>query len=250
MNLTSRLWVTAQQTFASTAYTSSTSPSDPPYVLGQAAYGRDGTVFHYCQAGASALVAGNVIQSPAQIANHLNMAPSATVAVGATTMTLTPGATGGAANLYQDGTLIVSTTPGLGQTFRVRSHAAITASTAFDIFLYSDDAVAVQLTTTSRLDLQQNVYKGVIQAPVTTLTGAIVGVAPYAIAATEYGWLQTWGPCGVLIDGTPAVGMAVSSPAAVAGGAAINSSTLTMLGDMLVTGVDTKVKAVCLKIAA
>jgi hypothetical protein len=239
MNLNSAVQVSGQHTQSSS--------TTPKHALGTRGVTRDGRVFRYCKAGAL-LVAGNVIQSPAQIANHLNTAVLA-AAVGDKALLITPGATAGAANLYAEGVAIVSTTPGLGQTLGIRSHAAITASTEFTLNLYDDDPVVVALTTSSKVDLQQNPYSAVIQAPVTTLTGAIVGVAGFAIPSGEYGWLQTWGMCGVLIDGTPGVGMAVSSPAAVAGGAAINSSTLTMIGDMLVTGVDTKVKAVFLKIA-
>ncbi len=209
----------------------------------------DGRVFRYIKAGASDLVAGNVIQSPAEVANHLNTSVAA-AAIGATALTITPGATAGAENLYAEGLAIISTTPGLGQSLRVSGHLAITASTAFVLNLDPSDALAVALTTSSKVDLQINPYKNVIQAPVTTLTGAIVGVAIAAVTAAYYGWVQTWGPCGVLIDGTPAVGMAVSSPASAAGAAAINSSTLTMIGDMLCTGVSGKVKPVFLKIAA
>lgn len=217
--------------------------------LGTRAMTRDGRVFRYCRAGAVDLVAGNVLQGPADIPLHGNCAVKDTP-VGSTSILVTPGAIGGAANLYEDGIAIVSTAPNLGQVMSIRSHGPITSATEFALNLSSDDPVAVALTTASKVDLVANPYAGVIQSPVTTLTGVVVGVAPVIIPANQYGWVQTWGPCGVLIDGTPAVGMAVSAPAAVAGGAAINSSTLAMIGWMMTTGVAGKAKAVYLTIAA
>jgi len=240
MNLTGRLQVTNGQVLNDS--------TTQMYALGTAAQDRFGRVYRYVQAGASALVVGNVIQSAAQVANHLNCGVAAT-AIGATAVTVTPGATAGAANLYAEGIAVISTTPGLGYSYGISGHAAITASTAFTLNLVAEDGVQVALTTSSKLDLQINPYKNVIQAPVTTLTGAVVGVAVYPIAAASYGWIQTWGMGGVLIDGTPAVGQSVSSPAAVAGGAAINSGTLQIIGSMLCTGVDTKVKPVFITIA-
>lgn len=221
--------------------------SDQKHALGARGYTSDGRRFRYVQAGAADLVAGNVIQAPAQITNHQDMTPAA-AAIGATSITVTPGATAGAANLYAGGLAIISTTPGLGQTALVSGHSAISASTAFTFTIDPADALNVALTTSSRVDLQVNPYKNVIQAPITTLTGAVVGVATYAIPATYYGWIQTWGPAGVLIYGTPAVGVSVSVPSGAAGAAAVNSGTLEIIGTMMVTGVDGKVKAVFLTI--
>ena len=72
----------------------------------------------------------------------------------------------------------------------------------------------------------------------------MIGVAVYAIPATYFGWVLTWGAGGVLIAGTPAVGQSVSAPSTAAGAAAINSGTLQIVGTMLATGVDGKVKSV------
>jgi hypothetical protein len=215
--------------------------------LGTLAFTKDGRGFRYCRAGAAALVAGNCIQAPAQIANHLAMTPTA-AAIGATQITMTPGATGAAISFYNEGWMIVSTTPALGDTRGIAVSPAITASVAFTITLYTEDQLQTALTSSSRLDLQCNAYRDVIQCPITTATSACVGVAPYAIGTTNYGWLQVFGPCGVLITGTPAVGQAVSPIGAVAGAAAINSTTLGIIGTMMTTGVDTKCNAVFLDI--
>lgn len=239
-NLTSNVILTPQQVFSES--------STQLLPLGTRGVTRDGRVFRYAVAGGSALVVGNVLQSAAQVANHLNCTVAA-AAIGDTTITVTPGATAGAANLYAEGIGIISTTPGLGYSYSISGHAAISASTAFTLNLMKDDPIQVALTSSSKLDLCPNPYKNVIQAPVTTLTGAVVGVAVYPITAAYYGWIQTWGMGGVLIDQTPGVGQSLSAPSAAAGAATINSSTLTIVGDSMVTGVDAKVKAVFIKIA-
>src|SRR5579872_7410186 len=114
--------------------------------LGTVARKNDGRVFRYSQAGGADLVAGSLYQSAAPIANHLaQTAP--VVAVGATSFSFTPGATGGAANLYAEGYLQVDTTPGNGYTYGISGHAAITSSTAFTLNLV--DPIQVALTASS-----------------------------------------------------------------------------------------------------
>lgn len=224
--------------------------TDQRHPLGYRQQTRDGRVFRYAQAGASDLVAGNVIQSAAPIANHLATTATAT-AIGATNLTFTPAGTGGAANLYAEGYLSVDTTPGNGYTYFVAGHPAITASTAFTLYL--SDAIQVALTTSSRLGLVHNMYKSVIVAA-TTVTAAVAGVAPAPIVAANYGWLQTWGPASVLINGTPGVGIGVVNGATTAGSvdvAAVAAEiNVRILGHMMQVGVSTKNNMVRLAIAA
>lgn len=209
----------------------------------------DGRVFRYALAGASDLVAGNVLQGPAIIALHLANTPPA-VAIGATSFTYTPGSTAGGANIYAGGWLQVDTTPGNGYTYEVSGHAAITSATAFTLNL--KDAIQVALTTSSRVGLIANPYRGVIQFPVTTATGIVAGVATYIITAAQYGWIQTWGMCSVLISGTPALGAGVMTPSATAGTAIVLTTTNLVVaqtvGYMAQVGVDGKNNFVDLRI--
>lgn len=213
---------------------------------------RDGRVFRYVKAGASALVVGNVIQAPAQITTHDQLTPAA-AAIGATTITPTLDATNAVVeNQYAEGWAVIDTTPGEGYAYPIASHPAAAASAAVALKLPADAKVQVALTTSSRVTLTPNPYKGVIQCPVTTLTGAIVGVAVAPIAASNYGWVQIEGACGVLIAGTPAVGAAVGVPATAAGAVVIDgaaTSGLFVVGRMMVTGVDGKILPVLLSIS-
>jgi hypothetical protein len=208
--------------------------------LGTRGYTKDGRKFRYAQAGAVDLVAGNLIQGAAPLANHLANTPPA-VAAGATSFTYTPGATAGAANLYAEGYLQVDTTPGNGYTYQVSGHGAITASTAFTLNLV--DPIQVALTTSSRVGLIPNPYKNVIQCP-TTITAKVVGVAPCVITATQYGWLQTFGCASVLVNGTPAITAPVINGATTAGSVdvwtAAAQPTANLVGHMMQVGVSGK----------
>jgi hypothetical protein len=208
--------------------------------LGTRARTRDGRHFRYAQIGGTDTVAGSLYQSAAPIANHLANTPPA-VAIGAKSFSYTPGATAGAANLYAEGFLQVDTTPGNGYTYQVAGHAAITASTAFDLFLV--DAIQVALTTSSRVGLVHNPWKNVIVAP-TTLTANVAGVAPCVVTTVQFGWLQTRGVCSALINGTPAVTAPVINSATTAGAldvwTAAAQPTSALVGHMMQVGVSGK----------
>ena len=221
-----------------------TSLASPAHRVATRGIDKQGRWYRYVKVGASDLVAGNALQSPAIIANHLANTPPA-VAIGATSFSYTPGATAGAAGIYENGFLQVDTTPGNGYTYGVDSHPAITASTAFQLTLKSDDPIQVALTTSSRVGLLQNIYNGVIQFPVTTATGLFVGVATYPLTANQYGWILTKGPASTLINGTPALGAMVVTPSATTAGSVdvittTNLVTAQIVGRMLQVGVSGK----------
>lgn len=237
MNLTSDPQGAGQPLFSSsaTAY----------HALGERLVTPDGRVFRYAKAGASNLVAGNWLQSPAQITNHQNLTPTAT-AIGATSLTVTLGATAATAGQYAGGWAVVTVTPGLGQAFAIQAHPA--ASSGGSLTLTLSDEVRVALTTSSRIDLIPNPWNGVIQSPVTTLTGATAGVATFPITASEYGWVQRGGVAPALIAGTPAVGAAVVLPGSAAGAAVVDpaNAAVAMVGQMMETGGDGETNAVLL----
>lgn len=208
--------------------------------LGAKVADKSGRTFRYAKAGASALVAGNVLQAPAQVTTHQAMTPSA-AALGASTVSATLGATNAiVADQYAQGFLVVSTGPGNGYAYEILSHPACAASTAC-VFTLSEP-LKVALTTSSRVDLVMNPYKGVIQTPVTTLTGAAVGIAVHPAAASEFCWIQTSGVAPVLIAGTPAVGAAVVVPATAAGAVVVDGAAAAtiVIGSMAAVGVDGK----------
>ena len=222
--------------------------------LGTVVESRDGRMWRWCKAGASDLVAGNTIQAPAFLTNHTVMGvatPTAALGgrLGDTYVSVTPGATAGAANLYAEGFASVSVTPGLGYTYQISSHLAITSSTAFVLNFMPSDPIQIALTASSKIDVIHNPYQNVIQCPVTTLTGRLVGVASYIITAAQNGWVQTRGPAGVLNKGTTGVGLGVGSPGSAAGAVVVfAAATTAYVGEIMQTGVDAAANLVYLKI--
>lgn len=176
-----------------------TDDANPQHSLGQVMAADGNRRFVYVKNGAVAMTRGLMYQAAAEDTADQDITPTAT-AVGATsivtssTMTVT-------ANQYAGGWIVVSVTPGLGQVFKIKSHAAYTAAAA--TFLL-EDPVRVALTTSSRLDFVVNPYNGVVVTPA-TLTGTPVGVAVNAVSANQYGWLQTWGPAPVTADAGGAI---------------------------------------------
>lgn len=196
-------------------YTSSTTQV---HALGTPMLGPSGALYRYAKAGAT-LVAGNWLQSPAQVADHQNIACAA-AAIGATSVTVTLAGTAATANQYAGGKLVVTITPGLGQEVNIIGHPAADASATLVLTL--GEPLRVAFTTDTRIDLVPNQYNGVIQSPVTTLTGVPVGVATNIITSGEYGWICVEGLCGALIAGTPAVGSGLVLPGTAAGAAVID----------------------------
>lgn len=209
--------------------------------LGDKAYSPDGRTFRYVKAGASALVSGDVLQSPAVVANHVNLTPTAVSAVGATTITVTLGATAATANQYAGGMLVVEKgTSGAGLSYLIKSHPA--AASAATLTLTLEDAILVATSGTITVSLITNLYNGVIQTPVTTLTGTPVGVAVSAIPAGNFGWICTHGLTGVKADGAITVGtVGMAVPAAAAGAAKVMAATLFQIGMPAKTSIDTQI---------
>lgn len=202
------------QITADTLYTSQT-VLDASQQLGDRVIGNGGKEFVRVLNGGSNLVVGNVIQAPAISTNFDDLAIPTAVVVGSNQVTVTLGGSAVTANQFQGGTVTFST----GEERTILSHPA-QASTTGKVTLTLDAPLAVVLTTSNTATMR-NLYAGVIQAP-TTLTGAVIGVAIYAIPANAYGWIQTRGEVGILSDAsTGAVGSAIANSAATAGAAGV-----------------------------
>lgn len=212
--------------------------SNQNQVLGEKAFSNDGRTFRYVKAGAVALVPGNVIQSPAITAAHVNWTPAALSTIGDTTFVTT--ALTFVANEYANGYLVIEKgTLGVGQTLLIKSNPAATAAVA--TFTLTD-AVAVTSTGTVTHSLVRNPYNGVIQMPVTTGTGTAMGAAVAAIPISNFGWICSRGITGVLADGAQTVGVtAAAVPAAAAGAAKVMAATLFQIGVWCKTTIDTQV---------
>jgi hypothetical protein len=187
-----------------------TPTSTQKYRLGTRYHKADGRTFHYAQANATtALIAGDVIQSQVDcfVANEQqdNAIPTASAAgddfiwVTTATDTLTE-------DYCKDGWIIISdgtSAQGGGQIYQIKSHPAGAAGN-IKFTLY--DKLKVLVSTSAKAGIITNPYKLTVQLPVTTGTGFVVGVAPVAVTASYYYWLQTWGMAAVLVKGALTVG--------------------------------------------
>lgn len=177
-----------------------TSSSTKEHAYGQRGLTNDGREFRYCRAG-ELLVTGDLYTNAAVNTNFNGMTVQAAAAIGDSAIAVTLGGTAVTANMFDEGYLMVYGGTGIGQQFQIKSHtvqATTTGTCTFTVY----GKLAVALTTAdSKITVIKNPYVDIVKVP-TTPTGIPVGVAQYAIASGEYGWIQTSGLAGVLSDAT------------------------------------------------
>lgn len=194
--------------------------------LGAKVIGNDGSEYRYVKVGATAIVPGKLYDSPALLANHANCLVAAAAAVGATSVTVTLGATAVTANQYAGGKMIVNDETGEGFTYYISSHPAAAASASLVVTLETQTPIRTALTTSSQVTLIPNIYNGVVLHVAGTETGVPVGVGFRAITALYYGFIQTRGAISCLADAAPAaLGQAVGASTTTDG-----ACTLMVLG--------------------
>lgn len=192
------------------------------YPLGQRMVYPDGRRWSYGLAGASALVVADVIQGKALVSgDYTDVVVDVAAAIGATSVSLTTTTTT-AANYYNAGWLHINkhAASAGGYSYKVKatdSHAIFAASAGHVVQLDPDDPLRIALAVNDEAGLVPNAYNGMIQAPATTLTGRIVGVAQTPITAAYYGFVQTWGMAAVNSAASQIVGNIVIAILAAAG---------------------------------
>jgi hypothetical protein len=170
--------------------------------IGALIYTNDGRGYRYCENAATAQVVGKLYQAAAEDTSNMQEITITNAAVGDTTIVSTDTVTL-AADLLAGGFLLVSEgTLGVGHVYKLKGN---TAATGAVVTFNLDEPVRVATTGTAKVDVKKNPYKDVVVAP-TTATSGPVGVAQHAIAADEFGWIQTHGVAGVLAQGTVVVG--------------------------------------------
>ncbi len=199
-------------------YTADTVQNHP---IGLMAFTRDGRYFRYSLVGASALVAGNLLQAAAEDTSYENMSVLASPIVlpqnGVQTVNITNGTATITNAQFVDGSISVYTTPDLGKEYTILGvTGTLTSGGALTVTI--DRPLATAWTTSTKVNMKRSPWSGVIQAPATTQTDMAVGVAPWAATAAQYTWVQTHGLCTVLSDGSIfAVGSDVGTPSGTAG---------------------------------
>lgn len=179
-----------------------TSSATKLHNIGEYMITNDGRGYRYCKAGGTALVVGKIQQAKAEDTTNEQEITITNAAIDDTTIVSTDVVTL-AVDLLAGGFLLVSEgTLGVGQVYKLKGN---TAATAAVVTFNLDEPVRVATTGTCKVDVKVNPYMSIVVAP-TTQTSAIVGAAVHAIAASEFGWVQTHGVCGILAQGTVVVG--------------------------------------------
>ena len=213
----------------------------------------DGQEFVYSKAGGTGLTAGAVQQQAVVISGHdVNLVPTATLAVGETTITLTNSTTAITANQYKEGYLWVNDVDGEGYSYKIKSNLAESTGSGTATFtLEEGSGLRVALTTSSKVGLRVHPTSSVIIAP-TAETGSVVGVAVRVVTTLYYCWLQTKGPAAVLTNGSLIVGegvtRSITTPGAVDPYNGDGTGNMLTIGDVMAVGASTQYSLIDLHI--
>ena len=194
------------------------------YMIGTRLVLSDGRVFRYTKNGAAALAPGDLAQSAAEggtTTYQHDLTPSA-AALGATSVSFTTVTDAITANEFTDGFLAVTAGPGLGDMYKIVSHAGGAAGA---LVFVVDRPLLTAWTTSSRITIIKDVCMDVVEAA-TTPTGVAVGVAPIVVSIGYYCWLQTWGIANVLVKTALTAGTNVIRDAAAAASVGIDNGVL------------------------
>ena len=233
-------------------YTSGTTSIDDPLgndiPLGSVLYYGD-RVFRYGLAGGVALTAGKLVQTAVGTkADHQDLAPTAAVAAGEYEISVETAGTDLTANQYKDGYLYVNDGAGQGQCMKIASNPAHDHSDDPSVVITTYDALATAVATSSKVSLITDPWSAVLVAPAAE-TGAVMGCPVVDMAASAYGWFQTYGPAAVLTVGTIVLGHNVVRSATVAGGVApATSDILDIVGTCMLVDVTTDYSLIKLNI--
>jgi hypothetical protein len=102
-------------------------------------------------------------------------------------------------NVFAGGYFVDNTN---GPTYKIRDNAYTAATSVMDVLLY--DSLRSNINSEDEVSLTGHVYNNLVVAANGT-DDALAGVATVAITAGYFGWVQTWGACGVLCDGATAM---------------------------------------------
>lgn len=213
-------------------------------------------VFRYAKSGASNQSVGKINTAPVQKTNHQNQSVQAAAALGATSVSITLGATASVAQEYQEGYLEVGLTPGQGRVYKISDQPAALSSGTQTVTLF--DPIQLALTTSSKASLTHNAWNGNVEGTVQTIRPAgvpLTSVTASTATAPVYYWDQTRGIAATLNDQAIALGSWLTLSASVAGAVIAMSGTYATalltpkVGEMTIkVGVDTQYEPVFLTI--
>lgn len=178
----------------------------------------DGRKFRFVKAGAT-LVVADLIQGKAVVSSdYTNLVMDSASAIGDTVLTFT-GSSSTIKNYYAEGWMHVNkSAAGVGgYVYRVKSSLLFASSSGITVTLESFDPLRQIVAASDEIGVTPNPYSGAIQAPITTLTNRLVGVAVTPITSGNYGWVQSGGIAAVNCATSLIVGNIATAVLAAAG---------------------------------
>ena len=138
---------------------------------------------------------------------------------------------------FTDGWMLANKVAAVGDIYRLMASQIQSSDTIIDLELETTIRTAISVTT--EVSLIRNRWYDTIVFP-TAHTGYANGVPLAGIAASSFGWLQTGGPCPVIVDSSESlvIGDPVGNPgtAAVAGACGIIVRLEQAWGNVLLIG--------------
>lgn len=185
----------------------------------------DGRRFRYCGAG-GALTAGNLVIGAGTTSGHLNIAVAAAAKANDTSVVVTLGAAAATVDQYADGFLVVGVDgSGVPITRRIKGNTSGNSSTQITVFLYQSEPLAFALTTSNVVSLIPNPFSTVTAS---ATAGNPVGVAASSIPSASFGWVQVYGPVGIVNDAAGALSaLGKIKQSSTVAGAVVASSAAT-----------------------
>ncbi|MBC8184287.1 hypothetical protein H8E88_24595 [candidate division KSB1 bacterium] len=158
----------------------------------------DGRMFRYSKAG-GALLPGKLVLETAVIAHHENQT-AAIAAIGAKSVTMATLSTTTVAGDLIGGYLVIQGDAGEGYQYNIVANEGSTTP-----LINFEPGLQVAITASSDITLQHSPWMNCDHGASQVLMP--VGVALNTVADNSYSWLQTHGPCNVLMGMACSAGM-------------------------------------------
>lgn len=204
----------------------------------------DGRTFRYCLAGGS-LTAGRLIQSEAAVANLVNENFTIAGVAGDRTATVDVN-TLPALDAFEDGYLVNETQ---GITLGVSGN---TSADPTVLTFASPDGLPAAVPISDVVSMFKSGFRDVVVKIAAAATAPVIGVSVLTLASGSFGWVQSSGVCGVLVEDTLTLGDAACVSALNDAGA-VSASLQTsgedaQVGIVLEIGANTEVGTIFLTI--
>ena len=157
----------------------------------------DGRTFIYSKNGSTEIAAARLVKMADVTGDHENVVFQTAGVVGDREIKVTIATTEVSANEYIGGVAVINDGTGQGYTYSITEHDTGDGTITFKIA----EPLQVATTIATTVQLIRNKYYGTLITDA-DLANVPIGVTPRVITASYYYWLQTYGPCSILIDAT------------------------------------------------